>query len=239
LRSSSGNRHPVIGECELVSSEAKAFRVISVAPYELLADSTRDKTMYKQVVSKVIVIIFSFMGSIVCAQETAPPAPSVSSDDYRLNPGDIIAISVWKEEDLQKEVLIRPDGKFSFPLTGDITASGRSIEQVREQVAKRLSRYIPDLVVSISVLQINGNKVYVIGQVTRPGEIVANPNIDVVQALAIAGGATPFADLNNISILRRTPTGQKSIPFRYGDIEKGKRLEQNIQLQAGDVVVVP
>jgi polysaccharide export outer membrane protein len=195
--------------------------------------------MYKQAVINVIVIIFSFMGSAVWAQESASPAPSISNNDYRLNPGDIILISVWKEEDLQKEVLIRPDGKFSFPLTGDIVASGRSIAEVREQVAKRLSRYIPDLVVSVSVLQINGNKVYVIGQVARPGEIIANPHIDVVQALAIAGGNTPFADLNNISILRRTPTGLKSIPFRYGDIEKGKRLEQNIQLQAGDVVVVP
>jgi len=159
--------------------------------------------------------------------------------EYRLNPGDVINVSVWKEPDLQGDVLIRPDGKFSFPLTGDITASGRTVEEVREQVQNRLSKFIPDLVVSITVLQINGNKIYVMGQVNRPGEITANPPIDVVQALAISGGANAFAQLNDIQIVRRTPTGQVAIPFRYRDIEKGKRLEQNILLKAGDIVVVP
>jgi polysaccharide export outer membrane protein len=159
--------------------------------------------------------------------------------DYKINPGDIIAISVWREDDLQREVLIRPDGKFSFPLAGDINAKGKSVEQVRELLTKKLSRFIPDLVVSVSILAINGNKVYVIGQVNRPGDISVNPNIDIMQALSIAGGANPFAQLNDISILRRTENGLISIPFRYGDIEKGKRLEQNIVLKAGDVVVVP
>ncbi len=165
--------------------------------------------------------------------------PATATFDYKINPGDIISISVWREIDLQREVLIRPDGKFSFPLAGDINAKGKSVEQVRELLTKKLSRFIPDLVVSVSVLAVNGNKVYVIGQVNRPGDISVNPNIDIMQALSIAGGANPFADLNNISILRRTENGLVSIPFRYGDIEKGKRLEQNIVLKAGDVVVVP
>ena len=199
--------------------------------------------MYKQELTKGILIIFSLiftlMSTSVFAQSDPSSTPSTANDDYRLNPGDIISVSVWKEEDLQQEVLIRPDGKFSFPLTGDVLARGRTVEEVRQQVTKRLARYIPDLVVSISVLQINGNKIFVIGQVNRPGEILANPHIDVVQALAIAGGGNAFAALNDITILRRTPTGQKSIPFRYRDIENGKRLEQNIMLQAGDVVVVP
>ena len=175
------------------------------------------------------------LSSSAMAQESDTRA----GPDYRLNPGDVISVQVWKEDDLQKDVLIRPDGKFSFPLAGDIMASGRSPDEVREQLTKRLSKYIPDLVVSVSVVQINGNKVYVIGQVTRPGEIVANPQIDVIQALAIAGGGTPYAALNDIKIIRRTPTGQVAIPFRYLDVEKGKRLEQNIMLKAGDVVVVP
>jgi polysaccharide export outer membrane protein len=165
--------------------------------------------------------------------------PATATFDYKINPGDIISISVWRESDLQREVLIRPDGKFSFPLAGDINAKGKSVEQVRELLTKKLSRFIPDLVVSVSVLAINGNKVYVIGQVNRPGDISVNPNIDIMQALSIAGGANPFAQLNDISILRRTENGLISIPFRYGDIEKGKRLEQNIVLKAGDVVVVP
>jgi len=140
---------------------------------------------------------------------------------------------------LHRHVIIRPDRKFSFPLAGDINAKGKSVEQVRELLTKKLSRFIPDLVVSVSVVAINGNKVYVIGQVNRPGDITVNPNIDIMQALSIAGGTNPFAQLNDISILRRTENGLISIPFRYGDIEKGKRLEQNIVLKAGDVVVVP
>jgi polysaccharide export outer membrane protein len=169
----------------------------------------------------------------------APAPPAAANFDYKINPGDILSISVWREEDLQRDVLIRPDGKFSFPLAGDISAKGKSVEQIRGLLTKRLERYIPDLVVSVSIVSVNGNKVYVIGQVNRPGEIPVNPNIDVMQALSIAAGANAFAQLNDISILRRTENGLISIPFRYGDIEKGKRLEQNIVLQAGDVVVVP
>jgi polysaccharide export outer membrane protein len=199
----------------------------------------RDQPMSNNILKRFIAVISLVIAANVFAQESRIPPVTSTVEDYKLNPGDIISISIWKEPDLQKDVLIRPDGKFSFPLTGDIMASGRSVEEVREQVKKSLARFIPDLVVSISVLQIQGNKVYVIGQVGRPGEIVANPHIDVVQALALSGGMTSFADVNNISILRRTPTGQKAIPFKYRDIEKGKRLEQNIMLQAGDVVVVP
>ena len=160
-------------------------------------------------------------------------------DDYKINAGDIIFVSVWKEEGMSGEVLIRPDGKFSFPLAGDIEAQGKSVEDIREILTDRLERYIPDLVVSVSVMQVAGNKIFVIGQVARPGDMVVNPQVDVMQALAMAGGATPFADLNSIRILRRTAQGQITIPFNYGAIEKGKNLEQNIMLQAGDVVVVP
>jgi polysaccharide export outer membrane protein len=167
------------------------------------------------------------------------PAPAAANFDYKINPGDILSISVWREVDLQREVLIRPDGKFSFPLAGDINAKGKSVEQIRGLLTTRLGRYIPDLVVSVSIVAVNGNKVYVIGQVNRPGDISVNPNIDIMQALSIAGGANAFAQVNDISILRRTENGLISIPFRFGDIEKGKRLEQNIVLQAGDVVVVP
>lgn len=174
-------------------------------------------------------------GTAPAQDSDQPPA----LDDYQINAGDVLLISVWKEEGLQNEVLVRPDGKFSFPLAGDIDARGRSVEEIRILLTQKLSRYIPDLVVSVSVLAINGNKVFVLGQVNRPGEIIANPQIDVMQALSIAGGTTPFAALNDISILRRTAAGPISIPFRYGDVEKGKRLEQNIMLKAGDVVVVP
>lgn len=177
-------------------------------------------------------VIFSISPAL-SAQEN--PA----GDNYLVNPGDVLAVSVWKEEGLQQEVLVRPDGKFSFPLAGDVQAEGQSIDGIRIELTEKLGKYIPDLVVSVSVRQILGNKVYVIGQVNRPGEIIANPQVDVMQALSIAAGTNAFANLNDIKILRRTDGILEAIEFRYRDIEKGKRLEQNIMLQAGDVVVVP
>ena len=200
--------------------------------------------MHKKILIIKLLAIFilasGWLQPINAADEQADTDVAAAANfDYKINPGDIISVSVWREADLTREVLIRPDGKFSFPLADDIDANGKSVEQIRELLVERLSRYIPDLVVSVSVLAINGNKVYVIGQVNRPGEISVNPNIDVMQALSIAGGANPFAQVNDISILRRTENGLISIPFRYGDVEKGKRLEQNIILRAGDVIVVP
>jgi len=184
----------------------------------------------------VVALILGFFNTVSAAEDDVT---GVTDSDYRINPGDILSISVWREDDLQRDVLVRPDGKFSFPLAGDILAKNRTVDEVGQSLKSKLSKYITDLVVSVSVLQINGNKVFIIGQVNRPGEIVANPHVDVMQALSIAGGTTPFAQLNDIKILRRTSTGLISIPFRYKDIEKGKRLDQNIVLQAGDVVVVP
>jgi polysaccharide export outer membrane protein len=191
--------------------------------------------------------ISRIIGGLVAAILMTTATPLLAQDegkmgtvsDYHVNPGDILLVSVWKEEGLQDEVLVRPDGKFSFPLAGDVVAEGHSIEEIRAELTEKLAKYIPDLVVSVSVRQIVGNKVYVIGQVNRPGEIVANPQVDVMQALSIAGGTTPFAELNGIRILRRTDGVLTTIEFRYRDMEKGKRLGQNIVLEAGDVVVVP
>jgi polysaccharide export outer membrane protein len=160
-------------------------------------------------------------------------------DAYLVQPGDTLEVSVWKEPDLQREVLIRPDGAFSFPLTGDIQAYGRSIEEIRNEVTQKLSRLIPDLVVTVTVRKLDGNKIYVIGQVRNAGAFVVNPRVDVMQALSIAGGATPFAALDDIKIIRRVGGSQQTIDFNYGEVAKGRRLEQNILLRSGDIVVVP
>jgi len=162
-----------------------------------------------------------------------------ANETYKIQPGDVLEISVWKEESLLRQVLVRPDGGMSFPLVGDVQAAGKSVEELRTVVTERLTKYIPDPVVTVSTQQLNGNKVYVIGKVARPGEFVANRYVDVVQALSVAGGMTPYAAANKIKVLRRENGKLKSIPFRYGDIEKGENLEQNIILQSGDVVLVP
>jgi polysaccharide export outer membrane protein len=168
------------------------------------------------------------------AQQVVPPDQS-----YKVLPGDVLQISVWGEENLQAEVLVRPDGALSFPLCGDISAKNQSVIELQEEITKRLRRYISDPVVTVSVAQVLGNKVYVIGQVSRPGVFVVNPQVDVLQALTMAGGATPFASLNDIKILRRTGDRQQALRFRYDDVIKGRNLEQNVILQSGDVVVVP
>jgi polysaccharide export outer membrane protein len=160
-------------------------------------------------------------------------------DPYLIQPGDVLEISVWREDGLQREALVRPDGGLSFPLVGEIGAAGQTVPAVSEEIKKRLTKFIPDPVVTVALKQNLGNKVYVIGKVNRPGEFAVNRAVDVLQALSMAGGMNPFADTKNIQVLRRVNGEQTSVGFNYAEMEQGKKLQQNILLQAGDVVVVP
>ena len=162
-----------------------------------------------------------------------------TTEAYKIQPGDVLEVSVWKEENLLKRVLVRPDGGISFPLAGNVVAASKSVDELQSLITEQLTKYIPDPVVTVSITTLSGNKVYVIGKVTRPGEFVANRYMDIVQALSMAGGMTPYAAANKIKVLRRENGHLTAIPFRYGDIEKGEDLEQNIMLQSGDVVLVP
>ena len=159
--------------------------------------------------------------------------------DYKMHAGDQLEVSVWKEVDLQRTVLIRPDGKFSFPLTGEVQAVGRSPAEIRADIENRLKVYIPEPVVTVTVTGVNGNGIYVIGQVNKPGAFLMNPRVNILQALSLAGGGTPFAKLDSIIVIRSTGGTQRSVPFRYSQVSEGKDLAQNILLEAGDVVVVP
>jgi len=159
--------------------------------------------------------------------------------DYKLHAGDSLEVSVWKELDLQRKVMIRPDGRFSFPLAGEVQAAGRSADEVRLDIERQLKKYIPEAVVTVMVEDISGNRVYVIGQVTKPGMFVMNPQLTVLQALSLAGGSTPFAKLDSISVIRGSGASQKTLPFRYSQVVEGKALQQNIDLESGDVVIVP
>jgi polysaccharide biosynthesis/export protein len=159
--------------------------------------------------------------------------------DYALNAGDELEVAVWKEPDLTKTVVVRPDGKFSIPLAGDVAAAGRTVTQVQGEIATRLKKYIPEPVVTVAVTKLSGNIVYVIGQVNKPGQYVMNPRLNVVQALSVAGGMTPFAALNDIIVLRGQAGAQRVLPFRYAEVNKGRNLNQNLALEAGDVVIVP
>lgn len=174
-----------------------------------------------------------------CALAPAGAQQPQPQQQYSLHAGDQLEIAVWKEPELQKTIVVRPDGKFSFPLVGEITASGRGVAQVQTEIEGKLKRFIPEPVVSITLTNVGGNKVYVIGQVKTPGAFIMNPQMNVLQALSLAGGMTPFASINNISIIRASGTRQSVLPFRFEDVSKGRNLEQNIMLESGDVVVVP
>ena len=158
---------------------------------------------------------------------------------YRIAPEDVLEISVWREEDLQREVIVRPDGGVSFPLAGDIQAAGLTPVELEAAVAEKLKRYIPEAVVTVSVLQVQGLRVYVQGKVRSPGQFLVGRYVDVLQALTLAGGLTPFADGSKIKILRRRGGEEQVIPFNYKQVERGNNLEQNIILQADDTVIVP
>lgn len=197
-------------------------------------------------VSRIMwVMLFSLWASVSLSADVAKDNVTVAKDNidvksYIVQPGDVLDVNVWKEEGLQKEVLVRPDGGMSFPLVGDFKAQGMTLDQVQRYISEHLVKYIPDPVVTVSALKLMGNKIYVLGKVTKPGEYPFNSFLDVVQALALAGGTTPFAAVNDIKVLRRDASGaQRSIPFKYGDVEEGKSLKQNVVLQSGDTVVVP
>jgi polysaccharide export outer membrane protein len=162
-----------------------------------------------------------------------------SSEGYKLQPGDLLQVVVWKETDLQSEVLIRPDGGISFALAGDMPAAGLTTDQLREELETRVRKLVPGAVVTVSVKAPNGNRVFVIGKVNRPGDFPLLRPIDVLQAISMAGGVTPFANTNSIRVLHRDGLRQNSFRFRYGDVAKGRHLEQNILLQSGDTVIVP
>lgn len=170
----------------------------------------------------------------------AVPAPKPAEDpEYYIGPEDVLQISVWKEDELNREVLVRPDGGISFPLAGDLQAAGKTPAELQSELTHRIRRYVPAAVVTVSVSKISGYRVYIIGKVNNPGQFVVGRYVDVMQALTLAGGLTPYASENKIRIIRRSDKGEQVFPFEYSRVKSGYALEQNILLKSGDVVVVP
>jgi polysaccharide export outer membrane protein len=183
---------------------------------------------------------------------TVPPNPSIAPIDrqqsgstqiagleYRIGPEDVLHISVWEEDGLDRKVLVRPDGGISMPLAGDIQVSGRTPLEVQDEVRTRLSRFIQNAEVTVAVEKISGYNIFVMGQVESPGQFRLGRYVDVVQALTLAGGFTPYANNQSIQILRRQDGGEVTFDFDFRSISRGQNLQQNIILQSGDVVLVP
>ena len=192
--------------------------------------------LIKSVICK---FMFSFLLLAAISPVFAESQDEVVPGAYQIGPGDVLSISVWKEEGMQLEVLVRPDGEITFPLVGEIRAGGMTTKSLSDELVKKLKKYIPHPSVTVSVLQSVSNKIYVIGKVNRPGEFIATGYMDVLQALTMAGGLTPYADSDDIKIIRRTESGTKMKLFDYDEVISGERLDMNIILKAGDTVVVP
>jgi len=201
----------------------------------------------KKLFSVVLLAVF-FVSSTVCAAaESAKKAttdkaaikPAGTGGDYVIGPGDLLDISVWKDEALTRTSVVLPDGKISFPLIGEVVAGGKTLAQLKQELEQKLARFVPDMVLSVEVKQCNSMLIYVIGRVNAPGRFVLNANVNVLQALAMAGGLNPFAKKDSIKIFRHEGENTVIIPFRYSQVADGEHLEQNIWLRQGDLILVP
>jgi polysaccharide export outer membrane protein len=173
--------------------------------------------------------IFLFANSSVLAVEK----------NYQIGSGDVLEISVWKEPDLSRQLVVPPDGVIAFPLIKAVNVANLTVADLKKIIAQRLSEYVPAVTVTVMLLEINSLKAYVIGKVNKAGEFPIEMDTNVMQILAKAGGLNPFASRGGIKILRQNGKKIIKIPFNYGQVERGVNLEQNILLKAGDVVVVP
>jgi polysaccharide export outer membrane protein len=165
------------------------------------------------------------------------PKPEAPADEeYRLGPGDKLRIEVYKDPQLSQAAQIRPDGKITLPLVGDLEANGRTPLELRDFIARQLKEYMTNPVVTVIVVEASAATAYVMGEVNHPGAVTLQGPLTVLQALAIAGGLKDFANTKNIRILRRSPAGVQSIAFNYKDAIRGS---VPVYLRAGDTVVVP
>jgi polysaccharide export outer membrane protein len=208
-----------------------------------IADIIVPVTCYqqRQIFRQLFLLLVCFSISMVAVQAQAeePSANVEKSREYKIGPEDVLQISVWKEPELQREVLVRPDGGITFPLAGDVMAAGKTPAELQSEIKLRIQKYIPDAVVTVSVTKLTGFRVYVIGKVKKPGQFVIGRYVDVLQALTLAGGLDPYASQKKIKVLRKKNGKEIVFPFNYKAVKNGENLEQNISLQNDDVVVVP
>ena len=160
---------------------------------------------------------------------------------YAVNAGDTLRVYVWNEESLARELLVAPDGHISFPMVGDVDVNGLTAKSIGERISQGLSEYLRDKPqVTVSLMAVNGNRIFVLGTVRRPGQFIVTSPTDVMQALALAGGLDEFSSGKGVKVLRRDANGvQRAIKFDYSRVTDGRDLETNILLKANDVVVVP
>jgi polysaccharide export outer membrane protein len=171
----------------------------------------------------------------------APIASQVPVNDpeYKIGPQDVLRIDVWKEDQLTRIVPVRPDGKVTLPLLNDVQAAGLTPMRLADVISDGLKKYINGPQVTVTITEINSRRIYVTGEVARAGAFPLLPNMTVLQALSSSGGFTQFARTKKIYVLRAGDGKQVKLPFNYREVVDGKKPEQNILLQPGDIIVVP
>ena len=209
----------------------------------------------KRATAGALVVIWAGASGVAAQQNPPSPTPAgpatiasapaavpngVSTPpDYLIGPEDVLSIVFWRDKDMSGEVVVRPDGKISLPLLNDIQASGLSPEQLRVALTEAAGKLIEDPNVAIVVKAINSRKVFVTGQVNKPGPYPLAAPTTVLQLIATAGGLLEYADSKNVRVMRTENGKPVSYKFNYKDVIKGKNLKQNIELKPGDTIIVP
>lgn len=214
-----------------------------------------NKSIYKLVLVGVLSLFLSisdpiqlFMKSISQAEEGRriqdSPKPALSEgsqveEDFIIGPEDDLEIMVWKSPELTRRLLVRPDGKISFPFIGDVQAAGLTTTKLKAAISLRLKEYIAEPEVSVNVMVVNSYYFYIMGEVRSPGKFPLKGRVTMLQAITLAGGFTPFASKNRISLFRKEGQTEKKIPIRFDDIIYSEGSEKNLVLRSGDTIVVP
>ncbi|MGB2712538.1 MAG: polysaccharide biosynthesis/export family protein [Vicinamibacterales bacterium] len=157
---------------------------------------------------------------------------------YVIGPEDVLSVVFWRDKELSAEVVVRPDGKISVPLLNDVQAAGYTPEQLADVLVKAATKYIADPTATVIIKEIRSRKVYVLGEVAKPGTVPLIGEMNVLQLIATVGGLLEYADKENITIVRMENGKERRFKFNYKDVVKGKKTEQNIMLKPGDTVVV-
>ncbi len=185
-------------------------------------------------------VVNTFVAVLLTIFVIFPSQVQANTDEFVVLPGDVLQITVWKEEGMDREVQVLSDGTITFPLVGTVVVENKTPSEVQLQIKELLTSVIPAASVTVSVNAPLGHKASILGQVQKPGEFVMSTNIGVMQLISQAGGLTPYADKDKITIIRRTLEGKKIIiEFPYKNISRGRDLEKDINLEPGDVVFVP
>ncbi|MBA2252819.1 MAG: polysaccharide biosynthesis/export family protein [Nitrospirales bacterium] len=191
----------------------------------------------------VILLIASFTGC-TSGSGNLKETQSTTTTDFFLGPEDVLEITVWRNQDLSRQTVVRPDGMVSMPLIGDVQASGLTANQLAARIAERLKEFKESPSVSVSVKEVNSYNIFVLGEVQKPGKYQLKSNTSVLQAIAVAGGFTIYASKNKMQVVTTEVNGdghphEVRIPVRYNELLSGEGERGNFVLKSGDIVVVP